>query len=364
MTLSLVEGSIAENGGPAQLKVSLSGKSSRPVTATFALSGPPGYRGKPYWTAGTATVRFEKGDNETKTVNVLTPIDDNVYRPGGGQVVISASTGDVGAAGHSGIASPSPVTLTITDNEKPPIFALELERASVDEDGRDVNVFGRLAPGNYPRGQIRIKLKLEPLTGHTVEDSVGFARYGGGDTLIRRARDWGRFGYVRISPTDNERNEIDKQFMVTAEFVNWQPSMGSLPEPVILTIRDDDEGPGPNLRVSIDERRIPKAGGDVTVTARIDTPAAEDTIVQISLHEDARNCWRAVFTCAPSSRETYPDGATITIPAGKLEGTAAVTMRIKPDPTAYRVPLVVQGRITSNGWATGAYRAGLLFGAD
>ncbi len=360
MTLGLAQARIAENGGAtASLTISLDRPSSKAVTANIGLSAPAGYEGEKYWTAGTDSVTFSPGQT-SKTINpVLTSVDDNVYGPEERRVKVTVTL-----SGDSGIAAPGPVTVVIEDNEAPPIFRLELSPATVDEDGNDVNVYGRVL-GELPRREVKLKLTLEPLTGHTVGgaagDAVAFSSYGGGDTLVRRSRDRGRFGYVRISPRNNDRNEIDKRFRVTAEFLNYQPFMGSLPEPVILTIRDDDEGPGPALRVSIDRRTIPKAGGNVAVTVSIDTPAAEDTTVLISLR-DVRWTSRTTSEYPPSNRATFPDGDTVTIPAHTLEGK--LTLKIKSDPKADGVELAVQGDVTSDGWVSGTHRAWLLMGGE
>ena len=117
---------------------------------------------------------------------------------------------------------------------------------------------------------------------------------------------------LMFSPHDNDMDEPDRTLTFSGTAANSEGVTD--PDPVTLTVRDDDDTPAVTLTLAPDS--ISEAGGVATVTATLDHPSSEETTVTV--------------TATPESPAVAGDytlsGSRLTIAAGGTASTGTVTI--------------------------------------
>ena len=117
---------------------------------------------------------------------------------------------------------------------------------------------------------------------------------------------------LMFSPHDNDMDEPDRTLTFSGTAANSEGVTD--PDPVTLTVRDDDDTPTVTLR--LDPASIGENGGVSTVTATLDHPSSEETTVTV--------------TATPESPAVAGDytlsGSRLTIAAGGTASTGTVTI--------------------------------------
>ena len=117
---------------------------------------------------------------------------------------------------------------------------------------------------------------------------------------------------LMFSPHDNDMDEPDRTLTFSGTAANSEGVTD--PDPVTLTVRDDDDTPAVTLR--LDPASISENGGVSTVTASLDHPSSEATTVTV--------------TATPESPAVAGDytlsGSRLTIAAGGTASTGTVTI--------------------------------------
>ena len=138
VTLVLTPPSISENGGESTVTATLNGTVSDDVTVTVAAAPVAPAVANDFTLNGT-TLTIEAGGTSSTGTVTITAHDDSLYGP---KTVTVTGT----LTGSTDVAAPAPQTLTITDDETAPVLTLELDPASISENGGETTVTASLDP--------------------------------------------------------------------------------------------------------------------------------------------------------------------------------------------------------------------------
>ena len=127
VALALSSASITESGGVATVTAKLSGKSSEAVTVTVAAPG-TGAVAADFALSTAKTLTIAAGTT-TSAGAVTVTANDNMVSAAHKQVTVSGMV-----TGGNGVAAPSNVTLTLTDDDAP-LVTLLLSATGIDESG-------------------------------------------------------------------------------------------------------------------------------------------------------------------------------------------------------------------------------------
>ena len=226
--------SVAENVATVTITVTRTGGSSGAVGVTYATSNGTATAGSDY-TATTNTLSWASGDSASKTFTV-TILDDSVYE--GNEtfnVTLSAPTG--GAT----IGTPNPATVTITDNETPPVAgSLQFSAAtySVNENGGTATITVTRTGGS--NGAV----------GVTYATSNGTATAGSDYTATTNTLSWADGDTASktftVSIIDDTATEANETVNLTLSGPTGGASLGT-PNTATLTINDNDAIADPTI---------------------------------------------------------------------------------------------------------------------
>ena len=301
--LVLTPDSISELGGVAMVTAELDHASSQVTTVRVSA---------------TAVLPAVAGDFGQNGMNLTIPAGATASN---GRVTIEAVYNEVAAPAKrvtvSGTAEnaqhvedPDDVTLTITDNDSPSTaVTLRLSPAEVPEaEVSDVTVTAEL------NGATRTVVTEIPITVSAGTATVGadFAAVQS-FTVTIPAGDKSATGHFTVAPVDDEMDEPAETVRVRgpsqASGLAVQPSSG-----LEVTIADDDDTPTVTLRV--DPSSIGENDGSGSVTARLNTPSSQQTVVTVF-----------ATPVAPATAEDFRlRGDRLTIEAGTMMSTGSVTI--------------------------------------
>ena len=242
-------------------------------------------------------------EGETTGTATITVTDDT--EEDGGETIVPR-------AASANPALTAALTLTIGDNHGPLPTTLTLSADPAPaEGGPEVTVTATL-DHPAPADETRVTLA----TAGTATRDTG----AGGDYALSAATitiaAGATTGTATITVTDDAEEDGGETIILDAESTN--PAL--TPEPLTLTIEDDDAAP-PATRTLTAAPAPAEGGPDVTVTATLDHPApADGTRVTLA-------------TAGTATRDTSAGGdytlssTTITIAEGATTGTATITVR-------------------------------------
>ena len=296
VTLALSSASITENGGVATVTAKLSGKSSEAVTVTVAASPGTGAVAADFDLSTAKTLTIAAGTT-TSAGAVTVTANDNTVSSAHKQVTVSGMV-----AGGNGVAAPSNVTLTLTDDDAP-LVTLLLSASGIDESGAS----------NVATVTAALSAVANEATTVTVSASPGAGTDFtlAGTKLTIAAGDTTSTGVVTITAADNATDAPDKQVTVSGTVEGGDGAVA--PSDVTLTIADDEAAPG--VALSLSSASIAESGGEATVSAALSHPSSAATTVTVTAAA-------GLYTVASGA------GGTIVIAAGETvdaADTATVT---------------------------------------
>ena len=268
-----------------QRTVTVSAAAMAPAVAgDFTLSG--------------ATLTFRAGSRTSDGELTIAAVDNEVYARDKRVTVTAAANG-------FRVARPATGTLTIEDDEETLGVSLELSAQAISEQGGAALVTAML--DNVVEQEVVVTVTATPLAPAAAAD---FTQAGTRLTIAAGVKV--SSGTVRIAAVDNGLDAPDKRVRIAATVGG---AALAPPDPVTLTIRDDDAAPAVSLELS--RNRIGESGGATVVTARLDRASSEATTVTVSASTEV----------APGA-DLFRLSAdpTLTIAAGRTTGSGKVTI--------------------------------------
>ena len=313
VTLLLAPASIGEDGGMASVTAmtsvtaSVAPAASEAFTVTVsALAVEPGSSSD--FTLAGATLSFAADATESTGGVTITAVDNEVDAPDK-SVTVS------GAVSLEGVTAPAAVTLTIADDDEPPVMPLVvtllLAPASIGEDGGMASVTASVAPASAEAFTVTVSaLAVEP--GSSSDFTLA------GATLSFAADATESTGGVTITAVDNEVDAPDKSVTVSGA-VSLEGV--TAPAAVTLTIADDDEPPVMPPPVERGVEIAPTAltigegdGAGGAYTAKLVAEPTADVTVTVSVPSGAG------LTVSPTSltftADNWETARTVTVTAG------------------------------------------------
>ena len=260
VTLSLSSTSISENGGTSTVTASLSGASSEAVILAVGASPSSGFS-----LSTNTTLTIAAGSTASTGAVTITATDDTT--DAADKTVSVTAT----VSGTSGVADPSAVTLTITDDDAAP--SLSISSPSVTE-------------GDSGSVTLTFEVTLSAASGKEI--TVDYADAGSGTatsgtdytalasgTLTFSVGDTSKD--IAVSVTGDTLDEANETVVVTissASNATISTATGT------GTITDDDAAP--TVTLALASSTISENGGTTTVTATLSHASSQDTTVTLT----------------------------------------------------------------------------------
>ncbi|MCE2492527.1 MAG: hypothetical protein J4F40_07955 [Alphaproteobacteria bacterium] len=225
VALILSPDSIDENGGVSVVTARLDRASGTSTVVTVGASPTPPAEAGDYRLRGT-TLTIPAGQRTSTGRVTITAVDNAVDAPD--KTVTVSGT----ARNTLGVTGPEPVTLTIRDDDESPTVTLSLSRSSIPENGGTATVTARQDRASSESTVVTVGASPTPPA------DAGDYRLSAEPILTIPAGERVSTGTVTIAAVDNTVAEPDKTVTVSGTARNTQGVTG--PEPVALTIEDDD----------------------------------------------------------------------------------------------------------------------------
>ena len=309
VTLALSPASISENGGVSTVTALLDGIAPTATTITVSAEpDPPAVAGVDF-SLSTARTLTIAADSLTSTGLVTIRALDDTLDAEDKSVTVSGM-----ATGGKNATVPSAVTLTITDDDDPPILSISSPSAAEGNAGSAPLSFGvmlsaasekqiTVAYADAGTGSATAGADYTTLAADTLTFTPGTTR----DTLA-------------VSIIGDETDEPDETVVITLRsLVNAVFPSGEATLEGSGTITDDDPAVA---TLVLSPPAISEAGGLSTVTATLSTP--EDAAVTITVSATA-------VAPAVMADFTLSTTRTLTIAADSLTSTGLVTIRAEDD---------------------------------
>ena len=282
---------------------------------TVNISAMPGLHATAddYSLSTNTTLTVDAGKTISTGEVTITAIDNNTYGPAEKQITVSGTIGrivDESVVPSDHVDSPAPVPLTIQDDEETPTVTLKLDRNSIPENGGSTTVTARLELPSSEKTIVTVSATPATKGDFILSENKTLTIEAGRNTST---------GTVTITAIDNNTyGPAEKQITISGTIFDESGDPSDHvdgPAPVPLTIQDDDDKPTVTLEFS--PNPIPENGGSTTVTAALDRPSSQETIVTISA--------TPVSPAMPDDF-TLSDDKTLTIAPGGKESTGTVTI--------------------------------------
>ena len=258
VTLALNPASILENADQTTVTATLSRISSETVTVTVTATPVSPAVETDFELTGT-TLTIEAGNTDSTGEVKIAAVDNDLDGPEKRVVVGGTVTGGNGAA------APAPLTLRITDDEDTPTVTLEIDPASISENGGETTVTASL--DGLSSDDVVVTVSATAVEPAVTNDF----RLSADRELTIRAGQSESTGTVTIEAEDNEVDAPDRTVEVTASATGGNGV--AAPAARTLAITDDDDLP--TLTLKLDPTSIGENGGRSTVTASLDRPSSE-----------------------------------------------------------------------------------------
>ncbi len=196
-----------------------------------------------------------------------------------------------------------------------PTVTLVLTPDSVTEAGGESVVTARLDRASG--ADTTVTVSAAPVAPATEADY----RLGANRVLTIAAGGTESVGRVTVTAVNNAVDAPDRAVTVTGKAANRQGLAGD-PEPVTLTIRDNDAAPTVTLHLS--RPAIVEDGGTTAVTARLSHPSSADTTVTVEATLAAAE--RLSVAATEELPYVLSDNRELRIPAGGTESVGLVTI--------------------------------------
>ncbi len=305
VTLALSSSSISETGGVSSVTATLSGKSSEAVTVTVAAAAGTGATAADFDLSAAKTLTIAAGGTTSSGAVTVTANGNDVHS-GDKSVTVSGV-----AVGGNGVAAPSNVTLTLTDDETLPTVTLALSSTSIPETGGVSSVTATLS--GKSSAAVTVTVGAAAGTGAVAADfDLSAAK-----TLTIAAGGTTSAGVVTITANGNTVDSPNKSVTVSGMVAGGNNV--AAPSNVTLTLTDDDALPTATLLLSAAAIDESGASNVTTVTARLNHGSSDPVTVTVSLSPVSS-------TGAVAGDYTLSSTATLTIAAGASASAGLVTV--------------------------------------
>ena len=302
VTLALSPTSISETGGVSTVTATLDRAASAATTVTVTAAAGTNAAAGDFSLSSANTLTIASGST-TSTGAVTVTARGNAVDAPDKSVTVSGT-----ASGGGGVANPSSVTLTITDDEDLPEVTLALSPSSIDEhDGTN--------PGSSTVTATLDRASSEAVT-LTVSASPGSGTdftLSSANTLTIAAGQTASAGTVTITAVNDTTDAPNKSVTVSATAAGGNGV--AAPSSVALTITDDEALPTVTLALS--PASISENGGVSTVTAELSGASSEAVTVTVGT---------AAGPGVVAADLSLSSATTLTIAAGETTSTGAVTV--------------------------------------
>ena len=265
-TLHLNPDSIGENGGMSTITAQLDHATTAVTSVRVATAPVAPALAADFRQDGAMLIIPAGAVQSTGTVTITA--QDNDREAADKRVRVWATSANQDFA----IADPADRTLVITDDEEPPRLRLELNPATIAEDGGASTITARLDPASS--ADIIVTVTAEPVAENQGEPYFTQS----GTTLTIAAGERRSTGTVRITALDDAWYGPDRSVRVTGEAA-IQGVTGRSER--ILTIENDEPRPAPALALTAQE--IPENGGSAMLTVTLDRELTADTTYTVSV---------------------------------------------------------------------------------
>ena len=327
VALALGPMSISENGGVSTVTATLSAASSAAVTLTVAAATGTNAVAADFSLSTAKTLTIAAGATTSTGAVTVTAVNNDVDAADK-SVIVSAT-----AAGGNGVAAPSDVTLTLTDDDTAGV-TFSPTALTVTEQGASQSFTYVL--DSEPTGLVHISFHPDP--GLTIQSGIEFPLTYTPGAFSSSSWDTPRRVTVAGLADGNKQDET--------RYVKYSLSgYGSLDVPfsnprngVKVTVIDDDK---PVVSLSLSPSSISENGGVATVTATLDAASPATTTIMVTA---------ATGTNAVAGDFALSSANTLTIAAGSTTSTGTVTITAvnnaldEPDKS-----VTVSGTVSHNG---------------
>ena len=307
VTLVLDPSSIAESGSGnvATVTARLSGLSSAATTVTVSAAAVSPAVSGDFRLSSNPVLTIAAGATTSTGVVTITAVDNAVDAPDKTVTVSGA------ASGGNGVADPSALTLTITDDEGAPVVTLVLDPSSIAESGS-----GNVATVTARLSGLSSAATTVTVSAAAVSPAVsGDFRLSSNKMLTIAAGATTSTGVVTITAVDNAVDAPDKKVTVSGAASGGN----GVADPSALTLTIADDEGAPVVTLVLDPSSIAESGsGNVaTVTARLSGLSSAATTVTVSA---------AAVSPAVSGDFRLSSNPVLTIAAGATTSTGVVTI--------------------------------------
>ena len=308
---------IAESGvdNVSTVTATLNRASSAAVTLTVSASAGTHAVSGDFTQTGT-TLTIAAGETASTGVVTVTANDDTTDEPDK-SITVSATV-----SGDSGVADPSAVTLTITDDDAAPAVTLALADAAIAEAGGTTTVTATLSHASSAATTV------------TVTAAAGYYTVGSDAAIVIAAGETATAsdGATLTAVDDAIDNVGDRRVTVTGTAANAQAAAESQTMAVTgatLMLTDDENPPTVTLALSepdsskLDTINENGADNTSTVTATLNRASSEAVTLTVS----------ATAGTHAADGDFTQMGTTLTIAAGETASTGVVTVTANDDTT-------------------------------
>ena len=247
VTLTVSPTSVAEDATGTDRTVTvtatLDGESrSEDTEVTVSVAAGTAVEGADFSAVTDVTVTIAGGATSGTATFDLVPLDDNIDEPDE-TVIVSGTT----TASDLTVEPADGVTLTIEDDEAPPVISLTLTPESISENGGASTVTAQLSHPSSEAVRVRAYMLYPHLYDGIVADwsSNRYLTFAAGKTAST--------GVVTIAAIDNEVDNPDREVPIKGSLSAEVLNRGiTFPKAAYLTVVDDDEAPLGTLALSVD----------------------------------------------------------------------------------------------------------------
>ena len=247
VTLTVSPTSVAEDATGTDrtvtVTVTLDGESrSEDTEVTVSVAAGTAVEGADFSAVTNVTVTIAGGATSGTATFDLVPLDDNIDEPDE-TVIVSGTT----TASDLTVEPADGVTLTIEDDETPPVISLILTPESISENGGASTVTAQLS---HPSSEA-VRVGAYMLYPHLYDGIV--ADWSPNRYLTFAAEQTASTGVVTIAAIDNEVDNPDRVVPIKGSLSAEVLNRGiTFPRAAYLTVVDNDEAPLGTLALSVD----------------------------------------------------------------------------------------------------------------
>ncbi len=293
VTLALTLDTITEDGGRTEVTATLSVPSSAETTIEISVVPDAGD-----YTLNPTILTIAAGERTSTGGVTITGVDNEVEAPDKTVQVHGV------AANEQGIRGPSPIPLTITNDDQATELTLMVAPLTVDEDAGSMQLAVTGMLDVQRSTDTEVTLSVAPETATLGSDYAPVSP----SSLTIPANQENGMGSLLFMPIEDQVDEPEETVQVrgTAE--------GLTVTAVPLTIVDKTEDP--KVVLVLNPPTIEEDGGRTTVTATLDPVSSTETMITVSAHPNP-----------PATPADYTlEGTTLMIAAGQMTSTGSVTI--------------------------------------